>query len=100
MFGTIGHARVKSGHNDQLNDLIQGRKCTVRSKVAGTFLEIAGYRAGEPDEIVFLALAQDKATYRRLAEMPEQDAFFRQMVDHLETGPTWEDVETDIVVPE
>ncbi len=100
MFGTIGRARVKSGHTSQLNALLQEWKDTVRPKVPGTFLEVSGHRAGAPDEMVFLALAQDEATYRRLADMPEQDAWFRKMVEHLEAEPTWEDVEMQIIVPE
>lgn len=100
MLGTIGHARVKSGHTDQLNVLFQEWKDTIRPKVPGAFLEVSGHRAGAPDEMVFLALAQDEATYRALADMPEQDAFFRKMVEHLEAEPTWEDVEMEITVPE
>jgi len=44
---------------------------------------------------VFVALAQDQATYRRLADMPEQDAWYRQLLEHIEQEPTWEDVELE-----
>ena len=39
---------------------------------------------GNPTELVFVALAQDKATYQQLAEMPEQDAWFRRLAEHVD----------------
>ena len=56
--------------------------------------------AGDGRAIVFVALAQDEATYRNLANLPEQDAFYRRMLEHLEAEPTWEDVEMEIIVPQ
>ena len=46
--------------------------------------------------MVFLALAQDEATYRALAAMPEQDAWYRRMLEHIEGEPSWDDVEMQI----
>lgn len=100
MFGTIGHARVKSGHNAELTAMLEEWKSTIRPLVPGSFLELSGHRADDPDEIVFVALAQDEPTYRGLANLPEQDAFYRRMVQHLEAEPSWEDVELDIIVPQ
>jgi hypothetical protein len=99
MFGTIGHARVKPGHEAQLDGMLQEWKDTIRPSVPGPFLELSGHRAGNASDIVFLALAKDEATYRSLADMPDQDAFYRRMVEHLDAEPTWEDVEMDVIVP-
>lgn len=99
MFGTIGRARVKSGHAGDLQSMLSEWKTTVRPKVPGAFLELSGHRADDPDHIVFVALARDEQTYRDLADLPEQDAFYRRMVEHLEAEPTWEDVEMDVIVP-
>lgn len=99
MFGTIGRARVKSGHEAEFDEMMQEWKTTIRPLVPGAFLEVSGHQANKPDEIVFLAQARDETTYRNLADMPEQDAFYRRMIEHLEAEPSWEDVEMDVVVP-
>ena len=41
---------------------------------------------------------QDEPTYRNLAAMPEQDAWFRRFVEHPEGEPTWKDIEMTIEV--
>jgi hypothetical protein len=38
---------------------------------------------------------QDKATYQQLAAMPEQDAWYRRMTEHLDGDVQWEDVEME-----
>lgn len=98
MFGTIGRARPKPGMESKFDALQDMWKQTVRPKVPGSFLELVGHPKDRPDEVLFIALAQDEATYRQLAELPEQHEFFTRMVDLLEAPPTWEDVELDIVV--
>ena len=97
MFGTIGHARPKPGHDAQIRALTEEWQRTIRPKVAGEFLQLFGRPKDRPGETVFIALAQDEATYRALAEMPEQDAWFRRFVEHVESEPTWEDVEMEVV---
>jgi hypothetical protein len=98
MFGTIGHARPKPGSETKFMDLMDEWRKTIRPKVPGSFLAMGGTPKDRPGEIVFIALAQDEATYRQLAAMPEQDAFFHQMMEFLEAEPTWEDVEMEISV--
>ena len=99
MFGTIGRARVKPGHAEDLQAMLSEWKTTIRPLVPGAFLELSGHQANDEDSIVFVALAQDEQTYRDLAALPEQDAFYRRMLEHLEAEPTWEDVELDVIVP-
>lgn len=100
MFGTIGRARLKAGHDADLQVMLGEWRTSIRPLIPGKFIELAGHRADDAREIVFVALAQDEATYRALAELPEQDAFYRRMVELLEAEPTWEDVELGFVVPE
>jgi hypothetical protein len=100
MFGTIGHAKVKPGHNDQILNLLGEWKTSIRPKVPGSFIELAGRPVDRQGETVFVALAKDEKTYRDLAAMPEQDAFYHRMLEHLESEPTWEDVEMDVIVRE
>jgi hypothetical protein len=96
MFGTIAHATLKPGQRQRLDDFMDEWRRDIRPKVAGSFLELVGHQAGKPDQIVFVALAQDEATYRRLATMPEQHEFYLRFNEVFEAEPTWEDVELDI----
>jgi hypothetical protein len=93
MFGTIGHARLKPGARPQLDDLMAEWNRTIRPTIPGAFINLIGNVAGKPDEIVFVALAQDEATYRNLANMPEQDAWFRRLAANVDGEVRWEDVE-------
>lgn len=93
MFGTIGHVRIKAGHEPQLQQLMDEWQATIRPMIPGEMVQWTGHVAGQPDDMVFIALAQDESTYRNLAAMPEQDAWFRRMIEHTEGEPTWEDVE-------
>lgn len=98
MFGTIGHVRPKPGVEPQFDQLMEEWKKTVRPKIPGSFLELQGRPKDRPGEVVFIALAQDEATYRQLANLPEQDAFYRKLLELMEGEPTWEDVEMEIIV--
>ena len=95
MFGTIGHARLKSGRQSQLEALNQEWQQTIRPQIPGEVVQLIGYRDGQPEELVFVALMQDKATYQQLAAMPEQDAWYRRMTELLEGDVHWEDVEME-----
>jgi hypothetical protein len=97
MFGTIGHARLKAGRQSQLEALMQEWSQTIRPLVPGEFVQLVGHADGQPEELVFVALAQDKATYQRLAELPEQDAWFRRFADHVEGEVRWEDVAMELI---
>ncbi len=98
MFGTIGHARPKPGHEDQLAALLEEWRREIRPTIPGGFLSLNGHAAGQPNEQIFVGLAQDEAAYRALAESPIQDAWFRKLMEHMEGEPRWEDVELEIVV--
>ena len=97
MFGTIGHGRVKPGRQAQLEALTTEWLETIRPLIPGEFVQLVGHADGKPEELVFVALAQDKATYQQMAAMPEQDAWYRRMTEHLEGDVRWEDVELEQV---
>src|SRR5688500_19502367 len=57
----------------------------------GAFVQLTGNRAGSSNEIVFVALAQDQATYEGLAANPAQDAWYRRFIELIDGDVTWED---------
>ena len=71
MFGTIGHARPKPGTNAQFDALMDDWRRTIRPQIPGPVLELIGRPKDRPDEVVFIALMQDEATYRNLANNPD-----------------------------
>lgn len=93
MFGTIARATLKSGQQRRMETLFEEWKQEVRPKIPGPFVTMTGHRAGQPDQIVFIALAQDEATYRALADLPEQHQFYLRFNEVFTAEPTWEDVE-------
>src|SRR5262245_66392957 len=92
MFGTICHARAKPGSRETLEALMAEWQQTIRPKIPGAFIQLVGHADGQPEELVFVALAQDKATYRDLAALPEQDAWYRRFAAQVEGEVRWEDV--------
>jgi hypothetical protein len=92
MFGTIAHATLKPGQEGRLDKMMEDWKRDIRPKIPGPFVELIGHVAGKPDQVVFVALAQDEATYRKLAEMPEQHQFYQRFNEVFSGEPTWEDV--------
>jgi hypothetical protein len=95
MFGTIGHVRPKPGHEPQIEALIKEWNRDIRPTLPGDVLSLVGQPKERPGEMVFLALMRDEGTYRDLAAKPEQDAWFRRLMEHTEGEPTWEDVQMD-----
>jgi hypothetical protein len=95
MFGTIAHATLKPGQEAQLGTLMEDWRREIRPKVPGPVVELVGHRAGQPNEVVFIVLTQDEATYRQMAEMPEQHQFYLRANEVLGGEPTWEDVEME-----
>jgi hypothetical protein len=92
MFGTIAHATLKPGKEAHLSRLMEDWRRVIRPKIPGPVVELVGHRAGQPDQVVFIALTQDEATYRRMAEMPEQHQFYLRFNEVFTGEPTWEDV--------
>ena len=95
MFGTIGHARLKAGARPQLEALMADWNATIRPKIPGAKINLLGNAAGNPNDLVFVALVQDESTYRNLANLPEQDAWYHRMIALVDGDVRWEDVEME-----
>jgi hypothetical protein len=86
------------GHEAQVMAMMDEWKNDIRPKVPGSFFELSGHSADDASEMVFVALCRDEPTYRMLAGMPEQDAFFRKLMQHADGDARWEDVQLDITM--
>ena len=99
MFGTIGHVRPKPGHEQAIQSLMAEWQRTIRPSIPGDVVQFMGQPTERPDEVVFLALCQDEQTYRTMAASPEQDAFYRRLMEHCQGEPSWEDVQMEMAKP-
>jgi quinol monooxygenase YgiN len=90
VYGTIMRARVKPGHREALSELMTTSE-TSRQPAGFHSFEVA-WEEKDPDRVVVLVHFEDKESYVANAESPEQDAEYRQLLEHLEGEPEWIDV--------
>ena len=93
MYGTVADLRVKRGHESELRRLLEEWNRERKPKVRGA---LAGYLFQEekdPQSWIMVGLFQDRDTYFANANDPEQDRWFRQLREHLESEPRWRDGE-------
>jgi hypothetical protein len=95
MFGTIGRLHPRPGTEHDMRALTDEWAMTIREKIPGVVVQLQGRPSERPDELVLVVLMQDEETYRNLAAMPEQDAWFRRMRECLTDDPVWDDVAWD-----
>ncbi len=97
MFGTIMHFTANASATEaevaRIGEVFQQK---VRPKVGGPMLELMGRVKDRPNEMVVVALVQDEATYRAMAELPEMNEVYLQYRALMASDPTWEDVEMEI----
>ncbi|MBI2305641.1 MAG: hypothetical protein HYU86_12955 [Chloroflexi bacterium] len=93
MYGTVARIRVKTGQESVLIAKLQQWNKERKPKVKGA---IAGYLFrldSDPQDMIMVAVFQDKDTYLANADDPEQDRWYREMRQHLEADPIWQDGE-------
>ena len=93
MYGTVAHMRIKAGHEDQLRGMMDEWNANRKPQVPGALSSYAFKLDRDPQDWILVALFEDKKSYRANAEDPEQDRWFRQMMEHLESEPEWHDGE-------
>ena len=98
MFGTISRVKVKPGSEAAIAALDEEWMKTMRPKIPGPVVWFRGKQDADPNTQVTLFLCQDKKTYFGLADDPAQDAFFKQLLEHFDGEPSWEDVQIDVTL--
>ena len=93
MYGTVAHARVKAGKEQEGEALMQAwardRKPTLPGCVRGYTFQLDS----DPNAIIIVAVFDSKESYVANANDPEQDVWYRQLRETLEDDPTWHDGE-------
>src|SRR4051794_28642316 len=91
VYGTIMRARVKPGHRETLENLMKEQTGREQQLPGFHSFDVA-WEDKDPDRLVLVVRFVDKDSYVANAESPEQDAEYRQMVEHIEGEPEWIDV--------
>src|SRR5260221_7093961 len=91
MFGTIFRMRPRAGQERALTQMLERwqreRRPTVEGFVASSLLTSRTH----PGEVVGVAVFDSEASYRKNADAPEQDRWYRELRALLEADPEWND---------
>jgi hypothetical protein len=98
MFGMIAHATLKAGKEQELQSLLADWKASMRPTIPGKFLELVGNIAGQPNQVVFIALAEDAAAFEQMSASGTEHAFYGKFDAVFEAKPTWEMVNMDVTI--
>jgi quinol monooxygenase YgiN len=91
MWGTIARMRTKPGHEQGLLEVSREELAANRPR---GFVSTLVYRSvDDPQEIWLTVAFESEEAYRSNAASPEQDAWYRRMLEHLEGDPEWHDGE-------
>lgn len=91
MFGTIYHMKPKTGQEQAIAEHLRRWERDRRPKVDGA---VAGYlirpRAGSND-LIGVVVFDSESNYRKNADDPEQDRWYRELRELLTEDPKWND---------
>lgn len=91
MYGTIFRLQPKAGREHDVVSLMEEWARSRGPQVPGARAAYLLLSERSRGELVGVAVFDDQATYQANAESPEQDAWYRQLHEVLETDPVWED---------
>lgn len=90
MYGTVARYKLKPGTEEKLAEF----EAEMRSlNIPGMIAEYTFRMDNNPNEYFECVVFESEATYRALAESPEQDKRYRKLRALLETDPEWHDGE-------
>lgn len=93
MYGTVYRMRPKPGQEQAVVAKLEQWMEERGPKVPGA---IAGYvyrSERNPGQLIGVAVFRDREAYRRNADDPEQDRWYRELRELLTADPEWEDGE-------
>ena len=90
MYGTVARYRLKPGMESKLMEFEQMIRA---AKLPGLVAEFTFRMDHDPSVYYEAVVFESKDAYRAVAESPEQDARYRQLLVLLEAAPEWHDGE-------
>ena len=93
MYGTIFRMKVKPGREADVIALSNEWAATRLPVAKGAVADYLLKPDADSGELVGVAVFEDKASYEANADDPEQDKWYRSLMENLEADPDWEDGE-------
>jgi hypothetical protein len=91
MYGTIATMRAKPGMEDQLLGMLEEWGRERGSRIAGPIRVYVSRSERDAGVLLNIALFDSRETYEANAKDPEQDAWYRRMVQYCAAPPEWHD---------
>lgn len=93
MYGTVAQVRLKPGQEKAMLELVEEWDRDYRPNVKGALASYVYKKDSDPNELILVAVFEDKQSYVANADSPDQDKWFQKFRALLETDPLWEDGE-------
>lgn len=97
-FGSVFRMRARAGQEDAIVQMLRQWERERGPQVQGYVASYLFKSRAHPGELVGVAVFDSEESYRRNAEDPEQDRWYRQLRELLESDPEWND--GDVLVSE
>ncbi len=91
MFGSVFRMQPRPGQQQQVEELMHRWNRERRPKVEGVVGSYLFASQSHPGELIGVAVFDSEASYRKNAEDPEQDRWYRELRAALEADPEWND---------
>ena len=91
MYGTIAIMKPKAGQEGKIVDSLEKWWAERRPKVKGAVSSTVYRNAGNPAELMMAVVFDSKQNYEANAADPEQDKWYRELLETLEGEPRWID---------
>jgi quinol monooxygenase YgiN len=91
MYGTIARIQVAPENRPKLESVLADWEREVRPTADGVKGTYLFWPDREPDTAYLVAIFGDEERYRRNADSPQQDAWYRRFRELLKSDPEWMD---------
>lgn len=91
MYGTIFHLKPKPGMMDAVVNQWDVWRLERGESVRGAIIGLLFQSVANPEELMSVAVFESRESYFANADDPEQDRWYRELVELLEEPPVFED---------
>jgi antibiotic biosynthesis monooxygenase (ABM) superfamily enzyme len=90
MFGTVGRAKLKAENREKFVETLQGQ---ANESIPGMQKSYVLFPENRPDEVLMVVFFDDRDSYMKNADDPEQHKRWEEYSQYFESEPEWHDGE-------
>jgi quinol monooxygenase YgiN len=90
MYGTVGRFKIKPANREKFRETLARQR---NANIPGFRKAWIMFPENRPDEGLLLVQFEDRESYWRNADDPEQDERYREFAQYFESAPEWRDGE-------